>query len=156
MGDGTIESRSTFAFDTAGALGAPADEMIGGNYTLVAGTPPGELAVAFARRYRYDELGRPSGSTTTIDSVDYATAVQYDALGRAWKLQDATGRWTRTQFNARGMAVALCESSAADTAPGSGSCSGRSASTMAPSRSRSRAMTAASRASHAISCSSTI
>lgn len=114
--DGTIESRSTFAFDTAGAVGAPADEMIGGNYTHTPGSGQGELAVSFERRYRYDGLGRPSGSTTTIDGTDYVTAVQYDALGRAAKVQDASGRWARTEFNARGMAAAVCESSASDAA----------------------------------------
>jgi hypothetical protein len=119
--DGAIESQSTYQFDTAGAVGAPVSETITGTYAAWQGQS--NTVLAFERRYRYDSLGRPLGSTTSIDGDDYTTAVQYDALGRATNVQDASNRWSRTEFNARGMAVAICESSAGDstaTCPNSG------------------------------------
>ncbi len=62
-------------------------------------------------------MGRAAASVTQIDGVNYPTAVQYDALGRAAKSQDATGNWARTEYTSRGFAAAVCFSSAADANP---------------------------------------
>lgn len=107
---GSIESQSTYVYDTL-KPGQPTSETITGSYVI--GAPSGD-ELSFQRSYSYDSLGRSLGSTTTIDSVSYTTAVQYDVLGRPWKGQDASGRWAKTEFNARGMAKAVCNSSAAD------------------------------------------
>ncbi|GIX34226.1 MAG: hypothetical protein KatS3mg126_0005 [Lysobacteraceae bacterium] len=53
--------------------------------------------------------------------MPYRESTQYDALGRAYKVQDATGRWAKTEYNARGYALRVCDSSAADSSP---ACSG--------------------------------
>lgn len=113
--DGTVESQSTYTFDTApNGVGQLAAEAIAGTY----GDWTGQSGVAldFSRGYSFDTLGRPLGSTTIIDGVSYPTALQYDAFGRPWKAQDASGRWIKTVFSNRGMAESVCESSATDTA----------------------------------------
>jgi RHS repeat-associated protein len=111
--DGSIESQSTTDFDTAAnGVGQIAAESITGLYTDWANLA--NMGLGFQRSQSYDTLGRPSGATTVIDGASFAGVVQYDALGRAWKVQDASGRWAKTEFNARGMSVATCNSSAAD------------------------------------------
>jgi RHS repeat-associated protein len=114
---GVVETTHRFTFDTAGnGRGQVASEVVEGTYAAWQGDS--SLAHRYRRSYEYDALGRASGSTTTIDGVPYTTAVAYDALGRPWKVQDASGRWLKTHFSGRGYPQALCESSFFDTAPG--------------------------------------
>jgi len=109
---GAIESQSTFVYDiaTAGA-GQLYSETISGTY---AGWAPGD-ALSFERTYMYDPFQRPAGSFTIIDGVQYSTQNYYDAQGRLWKAKDASGRYSKTEFTARGFARATCSSTAADT-----------------------------------------
>jgi len=112
---GVIESQSTYTFDiAANGRGQLAQETISGRYAGWANQAGTELS--FSRTYRYDLLGRSTGSTTMIDGNSYGTEVEYDALGRAWKAQDASGLWSKTAFNSRGMPTATCSSSFADIA----------------------------------------
>lgn len=108
-----VESTSTFVYDSAAnGLGQLASESISGTY---AGWTPGPGAdLSFARSYSYDLLGRALGSTTTLDGANYSTEVSYDTLGRASKARDASGLWSKTQYNALGMATRTCLSSAGD------------------------------------------
>jgi YD repeat-containing protein len=76
------------------------------------------LGVAHSVGYAYDTLGRAVATTTRIDGVDYLEATQYDAWGRPYKQQDATGRWSKTQYSLRGTFLRLCESDAVDATPG--------------------------------------
>jgi RHS repeat-associated protein len=111
---GVIELSHRFVFDTGiGGKGQLAEESSTGGYA--AWSSDGTLAHDFRRTYSYDSLGRPVGSVTRIDGAGYATVTRYDALGRAWQSQDASGNWLKTQFDARGFAAALCESSSGDT-----------------------------------------
>ncbi|RNF85293.1 hypothetical protein EER27_05890 [Lysobacter psychrotolerans] len=111
---GSVESTSTFEFDTAAnGVGQLAREEVAGTYTAWAGQAA--TALEFARSYQYDAFGRGLGTTTSIDGVTYVTAVRYDTYGRPWKGMDASGRWAKTAFNSRGQAVSVCESSATDT-----------------------------------------
>ncbi|RNF85077.1 FG-GAP-like repeat-containing protein [Montanilutibacter psychrotolerans] len=111
---GTVESTSTFEFDTAAnGVGQLAREEVAGTYAAWAGQAA--TALEFARSYQYDAFGRGLGTTTIIDGVSYATAVRYDTYGRPWKGMDASGRWAKTILNSRGQAVSVCESNASDT-----------------------------------------
>ena len=120
---GVVELTHRFVFDTGiGGRGQLAEESSTGRYAAWAGDAT--LASDFRRTYNYDSLGRPVGSITTIDGTGYPTLTRYDALGRAWQSQDASGNWLKTQFDARGFAAALCESSSGDvgtTCPASAS-----------------------------------
>jgi uncharacterized protein (TIGR02594 family) len=95
-----------------------------GQLTAVANTghylawkPDTTLKVNYAVGYSFDQLGRRIGTSTSIDGVPYAEVTQYDALGRPWKQQDATGRWAKTDFTARGTMLRVCESTELDTDP---------------------------------------
>jgi RHS repeat-associated protein len=111
-----IESQSDFVFDTAAnGLGQLASESITGTYTAWVGQAGS--ALGFSRSYTYDVMGRPTGTTTTIDGTAYTTAAVHDARGRVWKAQDASGRWSKTAFRARGFTNRVCNSSAADADP---------------------------------------
>ena len=111
--DGMTESEALFDFDTAAnGVGKPAGESITGVYEGWLAEPG--VFLHQGRSYTYDTLGRPVGMTTMFDSANYAIAAVYDARGRAWKAQDASGRWLKTQFTANGAVKSLCESSAAD------------------------------------------
>lgn len=55
------------------------------------------------------------GSVTTIDGQAYSALTAYDDLGRAWRSQDASSAWLKTEFDARGYAVRLCDSSVGDS-----------------------------------------
>lgn len=114
--DGLTESESQYAWDTAAnGRGQLASESISGTYDAWIGQAG--MALDFGRSYSYDTLGRALGSTTVIDGASYSSAAVYDGLGRAWKAQDASGRWLKTQFTARGHALAVCNSSASDVDP---------------------------------------
>jgi RHS repeat-associated protein len=113
---GVVETQSTYTFDTAvNGIGQLSSETITGTYADWTGQTA--LALNFSRSGSFDSLGRASSSTTTIDGVAYPGSAGYDALGRPWKGQDASGRWIKTQYDARGAAVAMCESNAADSNP---------------------------------------
>ncbi|MGY0651179.1 RHS repeat domain-containing protein [Luteimonas sp. A537] len=75
------------------------------------------VAHAFSRSHTYDVLGRPKSTTTLIDGVSYPGEIIYDALGRAARVRDATGQWSKTTYDTRGFARGLCYSSAVDADP---------------------------------------
>ncbi|GAA5007329.1 FG-GAP-like repeat-containing protein [Pseudoluteimonas lycopersici] len=111
--DGAVESTATFTYDTTtNGLGQLAFETITGTYT--GWTPGPGNNLAFSRTYTYDSLGRPSGTTTGLDNSTFDTAVTYDTYGRPTKVMDASGRWSKTHYNDRGMADVVCKSTAAD------------------------------------------
>ncbi|MBS0229765.1 MAG: hypothetical protein JSS52_01195 [Proteobacteria bacterium] len=113
--DGTVETQAGFVFDTAtNGVGQPASETISGTYTGWAGNSA--LAHSYSRSYGYDGLGRATSASTTIGGGTYTQATVLDALGRAWKAQDASGHWSKTEYGPRGFAAALCASTAADGA----------------------------------------
>lgn len=62
----------------------------------------------------YDVLGRPIQRDSTMDSLTYREQTAYDTLGRAWKSRDASGHWTKQEFDARGFATKTCASTATD------------------------------------------
>jgi hypothetical protein len=109
-----VESQSDFVFDiAANGLGQLAGESITGTYAAWVGQAGS--ALGFSRSYAYDAMGRATGTTTTIDGAPYTTAAAYDARGRMWNAQDASGRWAKTAFTPRGFTNRVCNSSAADT-----------------------------------------
>ena len=55
-----------------------------------------------------------------MDARTYREETRYDGYGRAWKTRDASGGWLKQQFDARGFATRLCDSTEADTAPSCG------------------------------------
>ncbi|MDP1696378.1 MAG: RHS repeat-associated core domain-containing protein [Xanthomonadaceae bacterium] len=114
------ELEHTYAFDTA-TPGQLSEERSLGGYGGVGG-----VSVDFRRSFNYDTLGRVIGSTTTTEGISYHALTQYDALGRAWRSQDPSGAWLKTEFDARGYAVRLCDSSAGDSGT---TCASGSAST---------------------------
>ncbi|HWU70722.1 MAG TPA: FG-GAP-like repeat-containing protein, partial [Pseudoxanthomonas sp.] len=111
---GVVETQATITYDTEpNGIGQVANEAITGIYSGWSGLT-GSWGLSYARSTSYDALGRASGTWTNVDSVVYTSVVQYDSLGRPWKGQDATGRWAKTEFNARGTLASVCDSSAAD------------------------------------------
>jgi RHS repeat-associated protein len=66
----------------------------------------------------YDNMGRVTNTTNQIDGVSYNSYVVYDSLGRGYKTQDPSGKWTKTEFTPRGFAIRVCATDANDTAPG--------------------------------------
>ena len=114
---GTVESESLYAWDTAAnGQGQLAGESTSGTYDAWVGQSG--TALDFSRSHGYDALGRPLSATTVIDGVSYASwGAQYDTWGRIRKTLDASGRWAKTEYNARGYLVAVCESSVSDDAP---------------------------------------
>jgi RHS repeat-associated protein len=72
----------------------------------------------WSRCNSYDAMGRMNASATYIDGVSYSTAMELDALGRAQRTQDPSGKWLKTEYGVRGHALRLCESSIDDSAPG--------------------------------------
>ncbi|MEO8002779.1 MAG: FG-GAP-like repeat-containing protein, partial [Arenimonas sp.] len=71
----------------------------------------------FTKCQQYDNMGRVTTTTTKIDDSLYYQVARYDALSRAYKSMDASGKWTKTEFSPRGMGVRTCESTDADTDP---------------------------------------
>lgn len=113
---GEVESVSTFEYDTAAnGIGQLASETVTGTYSGWAPGPGADLA--FTRSYAYDALGRPSGTSIALDGGNYSTAVSYDSRGRPLKVMDASGRWSKTHYNDRGLADIVCKSTAADAGP---------------------------------------
>lgn len=113
--DGTVESQSTFTFDTAqNGNGALTSEAISGNYAGWTGQT--STGLSFTRHMVYDAVGRPVSTSTFVDDGMYGTNIEYDGLGRPWKTRDVSGLWTKTEYNARG-AVALCASDGGDLNP---------------------------------------
>lgn len=105
-----IESRTAFVYDTQPyGLGQLSGEAATGLYGGWADGGATQLSLAFTRGHTYDMFGRPSFSETRIDNTHvYPARTQYDALGRPYRSQDASGRWTQTEFNARGFVAAIC------------------------------------------------
>lgn len=112
---GGFESQATFVFDTApNGKGQPTSESITGAYDN--GLPGGQT-LNFSRGYGYDTLGRGTTVSTTVDGgVTYTYTTILDALGRAWKHQDASGGWQKNEYSTRGFNAALCISDAVETA----------------------------------------
>jgi len=66
--DGTIESQTTFTFDTAAnGLGRLASESITGTYEGWQGLTA--MGLSFSRSHAYDDFGRPYSATTVVDGV---------------------------------------------------------------------------------------
>lgn len=113
--DTTVETQATYVYDTAtNGVGQPASETITGTYAAWSGQPA--LAHSYSRGYGYDSLGRGTTVSTTIGGTTYSQATVLDALGRPWKLQDASGSWQKTEYSLRGYAAALCVSDGSDSA----------------------------------------
>lgn len=77
-----------------------------------------DRAVNQAQAIAYDDMGRVQNTTTQIDGVNYNSYVVYDSLGRGYKTQDPSGKWTKTEFTPRGYTVRMCNTDANDSAPG--------------------------------------
>lgn len=108
--DGMIETQSTFDFDgSTYGLGQLSRESITGSYGDGA-----SAALVFDRNVSYDSMGRPASSSVQADGRLFWAATQYDALGRPYKVQDASTRWSKTEFDSRGFASAVCESEETD------------------------------------------
>jgi len=85
---GLLESTTSMVYDTAAnGRGQLATETVTGNYLPTA--TDGGQPIAFLLSVSYDLMGRAHGGTTTIDQVSNPTAVQFDGLGRPWKVLDA-------------------------------------------------------------------
>lgn len=105
--NGLTESQSTFTFDTASnGLGQLAEETITGNYSGWSGQTG--TGLSFLREHFYDQLGRPYGSITQVDSQVFGQSVTYDDLGRPWQISDASGQYIKTEYGVRGHAQAIC------------------------------------------------
>ncbi|MDZ4271221.1 MAG: colicin E5-related ribonuclease, partial [Erythrobacter sp.] len=101
-----------YQFDSA-SPGQLSVESSSGAYQAFEGEAGSD--VDFRRSFNYDTLGRVIGSTTTVAGIAYHALTQYDDLGRAWRSQDPSDAWLKTEFDARGYAVRLCDSSAGDS-----------------------------------------
>lgn len=113
--NGTVETQSVVVFDTqANGLGAKTSETVTGQYSAWSGVAGTELN--YRRQYAYDAMGRPTATSIMVDGEMLGTEVSYDSLGRPWKARDASGAWTKQQFNSRGL-VAVCASDAMDLDP---------------------------------------
>ncbi|WP_162823706.1 toxin TcdB middle/N-terminal domain-containing protein [Lysobacter sp. TY2-98] len=110
---GAVLYSTAYTYDGApgASVGRPWSETTSGNYSTASDT-----VVSYRKEYIYDTLGRPSQTKWTVDGASYSAAIQYDTLSRPFKQQDATGRWTKTQFNGRGFVIAICGSDEADSA----------------------------------------
>ncbi|MEG3791938.1 FG-GAP-like repeat-containing protein, partial [Lysobacter sp. CCNWLW3] len=103
LADGSIESQSTYHYDTAAnGAGKLASETVTGAYAQWAGGVGGGPQLNFSRSYQYDVMGRVKRVETVIDGATYVAQTEYDELGRPWLSQDASGRWSKVEFNARG------------------------------------------------------
>lgn len=117
VGTSNFESSAISIFDSApNGLGQLHSSAITGLYTGWSATP--DRSVNQSQGLAYDDMGRVLTTTTQIDSVNYNSAVVYDSLGRSYKAQDPTGKWTKTEYTPRGYAIRVCSSDANDSAPG--------------------------------------
>lgn len=110
--DSGPEALHQYQFDTA-TPGQLSVETSSGAYQAFQGEAGTDTD--FRRSFSYDTLGRVIGSVTTIDGQAYSALTAYDDLGRAWRSQDPSGAWLKTEFDARGYAVRLCDSGAGDS-----------------------------------------
>ncbi|MGH8077302.1 MAG: RHS repeat-associated core domain-containing protein, partial [Lysobacter sp.] len=109
-----VESETTYNFDVAAnGLGQLQREIVTGKYVPWEGQVD-TAALSFSRHHNYDAMGRPQSATTLIDDMPYMAATEYDALGRPYRVQDASGRWSKTEFGPRGSAAAVCDSDSND------------------------------------------
>ncbi|SFK74644.1 RHS repeat-associated core domain-containing protein [Lysobacter sp. cf310] len=112
LANGNIESQSTYNYDTAtNGAGKLASETVTGAYAQWAagGGTGGGPQLSFSRNYQYDVMGRVKRVETVIDGATYVAQTEYDELGRPWLSQDASGRWSKVEFNTRGMPSATCD-----------------------------------------------
>jgi YD repeat-containing protein len=111
------EKQTNYHFDQAtngvGQLQASATSGTNLGWAGIAGRETQQ-----SNAYAYDDMGRVQNSTIQIDGVNYNSYVIYDALGRGYKTQDPSGKWTKTEFTPRGYTVRVCATDANDTAPG--------------------------------------
>lgn len=117
VGGSTFESSAISIFDSAAnAIGQLHSSAITGLYSGWSASP--ERGINQSQAIGYDDMGRVQNTTTQIDGVNYNSYVVYDTLGRGYKAQDPTGKWTKTEYTPRGYTVRICSSDANDTAPG--------------------------------------
>ncbi|KRD39242.1 hypothetical protein ASE35_02430 [Lysobacter sp. Root916] len=112
LANGNIESQSTYNYDTAtNGAGKLASETVTGAYAewVAGGGAGGGPQLSFSRSYQYDVMGRVKRVETVIDGATYVAQTEYDELGRPWLSQDASGRWSKVEFNVRGMPSATCD-----------------------------------------------
>lgn len=62
-----------------------------------------------SRTYAYDVLGRRTETTHNLGGITRTTVDYYDHLGRVYKHKDASGKTTKTLFNARGHVLATLD-----------------------------------------------
>jgi RHS repeat-associated protein len=101
------------AVNGVGQMESSATSGTNRNWAGIAGR---ETQQAYA--VAFDDMGRITNSSTQIDGVSYNSYVVYDGLGRGYKTQDPSGKWTKTEFNTRGHTVRICATDENDTAPG--------------------------------------
>jgi RHS repeat-associated protein len=107
---------SMINFDTApNGLGQEHCSWTDPNIAYEAWQGQSDKKQVWSRCNSFDSMGRVIASATYVDGISYASALQLDGLGRAWKAQDPSGKWLKTEFGPRGHVVRLCESDAADT-----------------------------------------
>lgn len=117
VGTGTFESSAISIFDSAAnAIGQLHSSAITGLYSGWSASP--DRSINQSQAIGYDDMGRVQNTTTQIDGVNYNSYVVYDTLGRGYKAQDPSGKWTKTEYTPRGYAIRVCSSDANDTAPG--------------------------------------
>jgi RHS repeat-associated protein len=111
--DGTVESEARYDYDSASnGVGLLHRATIAGRY--LAWTAQSDAALDHVREWRYDALGRSVEVEIAIDGARWTESTVHDALGRAWKYRDASGRWRKDVFDARGHALASCDSTGTD------------------------------------------
>lgn len=121
-------SRTVFAYDARGRItqrettgGAKPGSTHAFIYdTLAPGTLRSESSLfgnleRVQRWHEHDSMGRLVSTRVDVGTSPHVTQIRYDALGRPWKQQDASGRWLKTEFTTRGFAVSVCDSTSSDT-----------------------------------------
>ncbi|MDC8014963.1 FG-GAP-like repeat-containing protein [Tahibacter soli] len=96
----TIAVVDTYVFDTA----ANGVGLIASSVRVEGGVE------TFRRSQSYDVIGRPSTRSTTFDNTVWSETTTYDALGRVWTQQDASGQILTSVFSNRGFVQALDDS----------------------------------------------
>lgn len=117
IGTGSFETSAISIYDSGSyGLGKLYSSAITGLYGGWTSTPTRDVNQSQA--IAYDDMGRVQTTTTQIDGVSYTSNVVYNALGRGYKTQDPSGKWTKTEFTPRGYSIRVCNTDASDSAPG--------------------------------------
>ncbi len=66
-----------------------------------------QAAMGYRKVYGYDDLGRPSVTTTHADNQSFSISTEYDALGRVQKTTRPQGFELENQYNAQGFLKAI-------------------------------------------------